>query len=76
MCHVTAGAGVQFLMGIGTGTKVDSYRKSSFHARLGIAMRGARLVKSAGGNIYRLTLMDTYRTEIQTHSQKGVSPLH
>lgn len=76
MCHVTAGAAVQFLMGIGAGTKADSYRKTSFHARLGIAMRGAGLVKSAGGKIYRLTLMDTYRTEMQTRTQKGVSPLH
>lgn len=75
MCHVTVGAAVHFLMGIGTRTKADSYREMSFHARLGIAMHSVQLVKSAGGKICRLTLMDTYRTEMQTRTQKGVSPL-
>lgn len=74
VCHVTAGAAAQFLMGIGTGTKADSYRKTSFHARLGIAMRGAGLVKSAGGKIYRLTLMDTW-TQRRKHAHKKVCPL-
>lgn len=73
VCHITAGAAVQFLMGICTETKADSYRKTSFHARLGIAMRGAGLVKSAGGKIYINTHGHMQDRDANTHKKRCVS---